>query len=92
MLGEEKGLEATELSLGLKTSINSAHISALKLLFTESEKWESNHSWFHYKHKHTYAAESFSLSIAINARNLSQESKKRVLGLQEFRKPVGIKY
>ena len=41
MLGEEKGLEATELSLGLKTSINSAHISALsslKLLFTESEK------------------------------------------------------
>lgn len=38
MLGEEKGLEATELSLGLKTSINSAHMSALKLLFTESEK------------------------------------------------------
>lgn len=34
MLGEEKGLEATELSLGLKTSI----LSAFKLLFTESEK------------------------------------------------------
>ena len=33
MLGEEKGLEATELSLGLKTSINSAHISALSTCY-----------------------------------------------------------
>lgn len=63
-LGDEKGLEATELSLELGTSINKA----------QKNDFQLNAYW-----NYSFGKHLFPLWMDINARNLSQKSRSNTL-------------